>query len=138
MRAEPGQVSELERYRSALSLSDRQNAVGRAATQGSRFGSPLVLNRVHWVRPEMVVEVSFVEWTADGLLRHVVYLGDHNGGVSCGFVVCDRGSDDSCFCNARRLQSINSKSIMAGRRSFISRSTSHVSAGIWLTSAEIV
>jgi ATP-dependent DNA ligase len=28
------------------------------------------------VRPEMVVEVSFVEWTPDGLLRHVVYLGE--------------------------------------------------------------
>jgi hypothetical protein len=22
--------------------------------RGSRFGSPLVLNRVHWVRPELV------------------------------------------------------------------------------------
>jgi hypothetical protein len=33
---------------------------------------------------------------------------------------------------------INSESIMAGQRSFISRSTSHVPAGIWLTSAVIV
>ena len=114
------------------------SALDEPPTQGSRFGSPLVLSRVHWVRSEMVVEVSFVEWTPDGLLRHAVYLGDRNGGVSCGFVVCDRGSDGSCFCNARRLQSINSKSIMAGRRSFISCSKSHVSAGIWLTSAEIV
>jgi hypothetical protein len=40
------------------------------------IGSPLVLSRVHWVRPEMVVEVSYVEWTPDGLLRHVVYLGE--------------------------------------------------------------
>jgi ATP-dependent DNA ligase len=24
----------------------------------------------------MVVEVSYVEWTPDGLLRHVVYLGE--------------------------------------------------------------
>jgi len=24
----------------------------------------------------MVVEVSFVEWTPDALLRHVVYLGE--------------------------------------------------------------
>lgn len=47
-----------------------------APPRGSRFGSPLVLSRVHWVRPEMVVEVSFVEWTPDGLLRHVVYLGE--------------------------------------------------------------
>jgi ATP-dependent DNA ligase len=44
--------------------------------RSSRFGSPLVLSRVHWVRPEMVVEVSYVEWTPDGLLRHVVYLGE--------------------------------------------------------------
>src|SRR5260221_3749298 len=42
----------------------------------SRFGSPLVLSRVHWVRPEMVVEISYAEWTPDGLLRHVVYLGE--------------------------------------------------------------
>jgi bifunctional non-homologous end joining protein LigD len=53
--------------------------------QGSRFGSPLVLSRVHWVRPEMVVEVSFVERTPDGLLRHVVYLGITTG-------VCHVGS----------------------------------------------
>ena len=47
-----------------------------AATTGGRFGSPLVLSRVHWVRPEMVVQVSYVEMTPDGLLRHVVYLGE--------------------------------------------------------------
>jgi DNA ligase D-like protein (predicted ligase) len=44
--------------------------------RSTRFGSPLVLSRVHWVRPETVVEVSYVEWTPDGLLRHVVYLGE--------------------------------------------------------------
>jgi DNA ligase D-like protein (predicted ligase) len=42
----------------------------------SRFGGPLQLSRVHWVRAEMVVEVSFAEWAPDGLLRHVVYLGE--------------------------------------------------------------
>jgi len=31
---------------------------------------------VHWVRPEMVVEVSYLTWTEDGLLRQVVYLGE--------------------------------------------------------------
>jgi hypothetical protein len=41
----------------------------------SRFGSPLVLSRVHWVRPELVAEVTYLEWTDDGLLRHVVYQG---------------------------------------------------------------
>ena len=29
----------------------------------------------HWVRPELVAQVKFTEWTADGKLRHPVYLG---------------------------------------------------------------
>jgi len=29
----------------------------------------------HWVRPELVVEVAFGEWTQDGRLRHPSYLG---------------------------------------------------------------
>jgi ATP-dependent DNA ligase len=41
----------------------------------SRFGSPLVLSRVHWVRPELVAEVKFLTWTGDNLLRQVVYQG---------------------------------------------------------------
>ena len=41
----------------------------------TRFGTPLVLSRVHWVRPELVAEVTYLTWTADGLLRHVVYEG---------------------------------------------------------------
>jgi DNA ligase D-like protein (predicted ligase) len=38
----------------------------------SRFGSPLVLSRVHWVRPELVAEVKYLTWTDDNLLRQVV------------------------------------------------------------------
>jgi len=30
---------------------------------------------VHWVRPELVCEVKFQEWTADGRLRQPVFLG---------------------------------------------------------------
>ncbi|WP_297600519.1 non-homologous end-joining DNA ligase [Mycobacterium sp.] len=29
----------------------------------------------HWVRPEMVVQIGFSEWTRDGKLRHPRYLG---------------------------------------------------------------
>jgi ATP-dependent DNA ligase len=43
--------------------------------RGARFGSPLVLSRMHWVRPELVAEVKFVAWTEDNLLRQVVYEG---------------------------------------------------------------
>jgi bifunctional non-homologous end joining protein LigD len=41
----------------------------------NRFGRPLELRKVHWVRPELVVEVTFLTWTSDGLLRAVVYQG---------------------------------------------------------------
>lgn len=30
---------------------------------------------VHWVRPELVAQIAFAEWTNDGLLRHPRYLG---------------------------------------------------------------
>jgi DNA ligase D-like protein (predicted ligase) len=30
---------------------------------------------VHWVRPELVAQVGFGEWTSDGKLRHPRYLG---------------------------------------------------------------
>lgn len=29
----------------------------------------------HWVRPELVAEVAFMEWTADGKIRHPSFLG---------------------------------------------------------------
>ena len=46
-----------------------------APPRTNRFGSPLVLSRVHWVRPELVVEVKYLAWTGDNLLRQVVYEG---------------------------------------------------------------
>lgn len=36
---------------------------------------PPTNERPHWVRPELVAHVKFTEWTADGKLRHPVYLG---------------------------------------------------------------
>jgi bifunctional non-homologous end joining protein LigD len=41
----------------------------------TRFGSPLVLSRVHWVEPKLVAEITYLTWTADNLLRHPVYVG---------------------------------------------------------------
>jgi DNA ligase D-like protein (predicted ligase) len=43
--------------------------------RSTRFGSPLVLSRVHWVEPKLVVEITYLTWTADNLLRHTVYVG---------------------------------------------------------------
>jgi ATP-dependent DNA ligase len=41
----------------------------------TRFGSPLVLSRIHWVEPLLVAEITYLTWTVDGLLRHTVYVG---------------------------------------------------------------
>jgi DNA ligase D-like protein (predicted ligase) len=70
-------VAELERVWNRLQpLAVDKMPLSEPPPRGGRFGSPLVLSRVHWVRPEMVVEVSFAEWTPDGLLRHVAYQGE--------------------------------------------------------------
>ncbi|MEX2492008.1 MAG: DNA ligase D [Nitrospirales bacterium] len=33
------------------------------------------LQGVHWVQPDLVAEVEFLEWTRDGLLRHPSFIG---------------------------------------------------------------
>jgi len=38
-------------------------------------GTGLPRLRAHWVRPELVVQVAFIEWTAHGKLRHPRLLG---------------------------------------------------------------
>ena len=42
----------------------------------SPFASaPRTNEPAHWVRPKVVVEVRFIEWTADGKLRQPIFLG---------------------------------------------------------------
>jgi bifunctional non-homologous end joining protein LigD len=41
----------------------------------SRFGGPLALSKVHWVRPELVAEITYLSWTDEPLLRHTVFVG---------------------------------------------------------------
>ncbi|MDQ3347070.1 MAG: DNA ligase D [Acidobacteriota bacterium] len=42
----------------------------------SPFSSRIRTNEpAHWVRPDLVAQVRFTEWTADDKLRHPVYLG---------------------------------------------------------------
>jgi bifunctional non-homologous end joining protein LigD len=57
-----------------LDLRTRLNALEVAAAPFTRaVGLPRV--RAHWVRPEMVVQVAFIEWTVHGKLRHPRFLG---------------------------------------------------------------
>ncbi len=45
-------------------------------TKTSPFSARIQTNeRAHWVRPELVAQVRFTEWTDDEKLRHPVYLG---------------------------------------------------------------
>lgn len=45
-------------------------------TRECPFGErPKTREKPHWVRPALVAHVKFTEWTADGKLRHPVYLG---------------------------------------------------------------
>ena len=72
--------AELERLWQRLQpLSISQMPLAVPPPRDSRFGSPLVLSRVHWVRPELVAEVKFLTWTDDNLLRQVVYEGIARG-----------------------------------------------------------
>ena len=33
------------------------------------------MREMQWVKPELVAQVRFVEWTAEGRLRHAAFLG---------------------------------------------------------------
>jgi bifunctional non-homologous end joining protein LigD len=69
-------TAELERlWRKLQPLATDTMPLEVPPPRGSRFGSPLVLSHVHWVRPELVAEVKFLAWTEDNLLRQVVYEG---------------------------------------------------------------
>jgi len=56
-------------------LTRKTSVLSIRPPRSTRFGSPLVLSRVHWVEPELVVEITYLTWTADNLLRHTVYVG---------------------------------------------------------------
>jgi bifunctional non-homologous end joining protein LigD len=57
-----------------LELRARLNAIEIPKSAFTKAaGLPRV--RAHWVRPEVVVQVSFIEWTAHGKLRHSRFLG---------------------------------------------------------------
>jgi bifunctional non-homologous end joining protein LigD len=45
-------------------------------TKESPFAEKIKTNEpAHWVKPELVAQIKFTEWTADRKLRHPVYLG---------------------------------------------------------------
>jgi bifunctional non-homologous end joining protein LigD len=70
----PGKV--LEDLRRRLEpLARPKSPLSAPPPRSTRFGSPLVLSRVHWVEPKLVAEIAYLTWTADDLLRQTVYVG---------------------------------------------------------------
>ncbi len=70
-------VAELNRLATRLApLKRTRMPLDVAPSRESRFGTPLELSRVHWVKPELVVEVTYLTWTEDNLLRQVSYQGE--------------------------------------------------------------
>jgi bifunctional non-homologous end joining protein LigD len=57
-----------------LGLRRRLDRLERSSTPFSN-AKGLPRDRVHWVRPEIVVQVAFTEWTVHGKLRHPRLLG---------------------------------------------------------------
>jgi ATP-dependent DNA ligase len=56
-------------------LARKTSPLSLPPPRSTRFGSPLVLSLVHWVEPRLVCEITYLTWTADGLLRHTVFVG---------------------------------------------------------------
>jgi len=68
--------TELKRLAGVLRpLEVQRMPLDKPPPRETRFGSPLELSHVHWVRPEVVVEVTYLTWTEGGLLRAVSYQG---------------------------------------------------------------
>lgn len=57
-----------------LDLRQRFDALAIPASPFTR-GDGLPRTRVHWVKPEVVVQVAFMEWTSGGKLRHPRLVG---------------------------------------------------------------
>jgi DNA ligase D-like protein (predicted ligase) len=55
-------------------LSARLRRLERS-TSPLRDTKGIAMKGVHWVRPQLVAQVGFAEWTPDGKLRHPRYLG---------------------------------------------------------------
>lgn len=58
-------------------LRDLHRSMGKIEQASSALtkGKPRALKQVHWVRPTLVAEVSFGEWTSDGNVRHSTFRG---------------------------------------------------------------
>ncbi|MFE6775769.1 non-homologous end-joining DNA ligase [Streptomyces sp. NPDC057702] len=58
-----------------VTLGRLRSRLDELASDASPFADAVREPRVHWVRPALVAQVAFTEWTRDGMLRHPRFLG---------------------------------------------------------------
>lgn len=56
-------------------LRDLRTQLDAVAAERTPFQAGTGVPRAHWVKPDLVCEVSFGEWTRDGKIRHSVFHG---------------------------------------------------------------
>ena len=56
-------------------LKDLHGRLAKAEVQQPPVAETVKEKKAHWVRPELVAEISFTEWTTDGRLRHPSFQG---------------------------------------------------------------
>ena len=56
-------------------LADLARRFASRRTERSPFSTPPGEKGAHWVKPDLVAQVGFTEWTEDGKLRHPTFLG---------------------------------------------------------------
>ncbi|MBV7541978.1 hypothetical protein KW835_12845 [Acidovorax sp. sic0104] len=57
-------------------LVDLHKRLSAIRTPNSPFANPeAVETAAHWVRPELLAEVSFADWRKEGMVKHAVFRG---------------------------------------------------------------
>lgn len=56
-------------------LEDLRKKLGRLERKTAPFVNPPKMSGIHWVKPELVAQIKFSEFTETGSMRHPVYLG---------------------------------------------------------------
>jgi len=64
-----------ELYRRLHALEQVKNPFAEGAGPGRHRWTRGPLAATHWVKPQLVAQIVFTEWTSDGSVRHPVFLG---------------------------------------------------------------
>ena len=78
----PGSARQIESAVRRLQLegvvAKRRRSIYKPTSRTSHWGEGISaeeMTELRWVKPVLVAEISFVEWTRDGSLRHAAFLG---------------------------------------------------------------